>query len=85
MDCLFNRVVGFIPVCTLKLLSLLKSHEQSHNENIYTTWFRKHQAHCCMRCEFDHLRMHPAEAYAFGDFEVIYATDAQGRIADFDF
>ena len=57
------------------------SHEQSHNENIDTTWFRKHLAHSCMRYEFDHLPMHPAEAYASGDFEVVYATDAHGRIA----
>ena len=57
------------------------SHEQSHNENIDTTWFRKHLAHSCMRYEFDHLPMHPAEAYAPGDFEVVYATDAHGRIA----
>ena len=57
------------------------SHEQSHNENIYTTWFRKHLTHSCMRYEFDHLPMHPAEAYASGDFEVVYATDSHGRIA----
>lgn len=57
------------------------SHEQSHNENIDTTWFRKHLAHSCMRYEFDHLPMHPAEAYASGDFEIVYATDAHGRIA----
>ena len=57
------------------------SHEQSHNENIDTTWFRKHLAHSCMRYEFDHLSMHPAEAYASGDFEIVYATDSHGRIA----
>jgi len=56
------------------------SHEQSNNENIQTTWFRKHLAHSCMRYEFDHLPMHPAEAYASGDFEIVYATDSQGRI-----
>jgi hypothetical protein len=57
------------------------SHEQSHNENIETTWFRKHLAHSCMRYEFDNLPMHPAEAYASGDFEIVYVTDQQGRVA----
>jgi len=55
--------------------------EQSPNENIDTTPFRKHLAHSCMRYDFDNLPMHPAEAYASGDFTIVYATDQNDLVA----
>ena len=55
--------------------------EQSPNENIDTTPFRKHLAHSCMRYDFDHLPMHPAEAYASGDFTIVYALDQNDLVA----
>ena len=55
--------------------------EQSPNENIDTTPFRKHLAHSCMRYDFDNLPMHPAEAYASGDFTIVYALDQNDLVA----
>jgi len=55
--------------------------KQSPNENIDTTPYRKHLAHSCMRYEFDHLPMHPAEAYASGDFTIVYALDQNDLVA----
>jgi hypothetical protein len=55
--------------------------EQSPNENIDTTCRRKHLASSCMRYDFEHLPNHPAEAYASGDFLLVYATDQNGKIA----
>ena len=55
--------------------------KQSPNENIDTTPHRKHLAHSCMRYDFDHLPMHPAEAYASGDFTIVYATDQNNLVA----
>ena len=54
---------------------------QSPNENIDTTPHRKHLAHSCMRYDFDHLPMHPAEAYASGDFTIVYALDQNDLVA----
>jgi hypothetical protein len=55
--------------------------KQSPNENIDTTPYRKHLAHSCMRYEFDNLPMHPAEAYASGDFTIVYALDQNDLVA----
>lgn len=55
--------------------------KQSPNENIDTTPHRKHLAHSCMRYDFDNLPMHPAEAYASGDFTIIYALDQNDLVA----
>jgi hypothetical protein len=55
--------------------------EQSPNENIDTTPHRKHLAHSCMRYNFDNLPMHPAEAYASGDFTIVYALDQNDLVA----
>ena len=55
--------------------------KQSPNENIDTTPYRKHLAHSCMRYDFDHLPMHPAEAYASGDFSIVYALDQNDLVA----
>jgi len=60
---------------------LAYSGEQSENENVDTSWGRKHMAHSCMRYEFDHLSTHPVAAYASGDFEIVYTTDQDDRIA----
>ena len=57
------------------------SHEQSPTENIDTTWSRKSSASSCMRYEFDNLSTHPVAAYASGDFEIVYTTDQEDRIA----
>ena len=55
--------------------------EQSENENINTTWARKHMAHSCMRYDFNHLEVHPAEVYASGDFKIIYVLDQDDLVA----
>jgi len=57
------------------------SHEQSNTENIDTTPSRKSIASSCMRYDFDGLPNHPAEAYASGDFTIVYATDQNNRVA----
>lgn len=59
---------------------LAYSGEQSASENIQTTYKRKHMAHSCMRYEFSNLPQHPAEAYASGDFKIIYVLDQDGLV-----
>lgn len=61
--------------------SLAYSGKQSPTENIHTTYNRKSIAHSCMRYDFDNLPVHPATAYASGDFEIVYTTDQNGHIA----
>jgi len=53
---------------------------QSEAENIRTTCWRKHLSSSCMRYDFNDLPMHPAEAYASGDFDIVYVTDEEGLI-----
>ena len=57
------------------------SGEQSPTENIDTTFSRKSLAASCMRYEFDNLPNHPAEAYASGDFTIVYTTDQNNLVA----
>lgn len=59
---------------------LAYSGEQSNSENIQTSYKRKHMSHSCMRYEFSQLPQHPAEAYASGDFKVIYVLDQDGLV-----
>ena len=54
---------------------------QSHTENIQTTFSRKSLACSCMRYDFDHLPIHPVEAYASGDFEIIWTEDQDKNIS----
>lgn len=56
------------------------SGKQADMENPSTTYSRKSLACSCMRYEFDHLSAHPAEAYASGDFKIIYTHDDDERI-----
>ena len=63
-----------------KDFALAYSGEQSVSENMQTTYARKHMAHSCMRYSFDHLPQHPAEAYASGDFKIIYVLDQEGLV-----
>ena len=63
-----------------KDFALAYSGEQSVSENMQTTYARKHMAHSCMRYPFDHLPQHPAEAYASGDFKIIYVLDQEGLV-----
>lgn len=56
------------------------SHTQVAPENLDTGWHKKHSVNSCMRYKFDHMPNHPAEAYASGDFEVIWLEDSDGRI-----
>ena len=56
------------------------SHKQVAPENLNTGWHKKHMVNSCMRYPFDHMPNHPAEAYASGDFEVIWLEDSDGRI-----
>ena len=55
--------------------------DQSPTENIDTCSYRKSSASSCMRYDFDHLPAHPVSAYASGDFEMVYTTDQNDRIA----
>tara|TARA_B100001093_G_scaffold439301_1_gene439159 strand:- start:2815 stop:4395 length:1581 start_codon:yes stop_codon:yes gene_type:complete len=57
------------------------SHTQSEMENPETTWERKSLCCSCMRYEFDNLEAHPAEAYASGEFTIVYLKDSLNRIA----
>ena len=53
---------------------------QAQMENPYTTFSRKSLACSCMRYDFEHLEHHPVEAYASGDFKIIYTEDNNGLI-----
>ena len=55
--------------------------EQSPSENVDTCSYRKSSASSCMRYDFEELPAHPVSAYASGDFEMVYTTDQDGRIA----
>ena len=57
------------------------SWDQSPTENISTCSYRKSSAASCMRYDFDHLPVHPVSAYASGEFEMVYTTDQNDRIA----
>ena len=61
--------------------NLAYSGAQAPMENIDTTWTRKSSASSCMRYDFEHLKCHPAEVYASGDFEIITVFDGDRRIA----
>ncbi len=61
--------------------------EQCRMENPCTTHGRKALANSCMRhesiCHYDtegNLR-HPAEAYASGEFQIVYVTDRHNKVA----
>lgn len=54
---------------------------QCNTENIDTSPSRKSIACSCMRYDFDSLPNHPAEAYASGDFTIVYATDQNNHVA----
>ena len=60
--------------------ALAYSGEQSNSENIQTSYKRKHMSHSCMRYEFSNLPQHPVEAYASGDFKIIYVLDQDGLV-----
>lgn len=60
---------------------LAYSGDQAPMENIDTTWTRKSSSSSCMRYDFEHLKCHPAEVYASGDFEIITVFDSDKRIA----
>lgn len=57
------------------------SHTRAPDANLCTTTYRKSLSCSCMRNEFENLSNHPAEAYASGDFWIVYATDPDGFIA----
>ena len=61
--------------------NLAYSGAQAPMENIDTTWTRKSSSSSCMRYEFEHLKCHPAEVYASGDFEIVTVFDGDRRIA----
>lgn len=59
-------------------------HEQSWYANPRTTASRKCLADSCMRYDFvgdDGFMYHPVEAYASGDFMIVWCEDTEGRIA----
>jgi len=56
------------------------SYEQASYENVDTSWTKKHMANSCMRYQFDHLPKHPAEAYASGEFTVLWLETPTGQI-----
>ena len=57
------------------------SHEHAEMANLYTNMYRKSLANSCLRYDFNHFPYHPAEAYASGDFKIIWVEDKVGRIA----
>lgn len=57
------------------------SYQQSAYGNLTTTTYRKHSANSCMRYDFDSQPNHPTEAYASGDFEMVWLEDEEGKIA----
>ena len=59
------------------------THKQSPYENPRTTSSRKCLADSCMRYDFvrdDGFEYHPVEAYASGDFMIVWTEDDDGRI-----
>jgi hypothetical protein len=58
------------------------THKQSPYENPRTTSHRKCLADSCMRYDFvkDGFSHHPVEAYASGDFMIIWTEDKEGKI-----
>ena len=56
------------------------AHTRAPDQNLATTVAKKMLCTSCMRYEFEHLPNHPAEAYASGEFEIIWLEDRQGRI-----
>ena len=64
-----------------KDFKLAYSGHQAPMENIDTTWTRKSSSSSCMRYEFEHLKCHPAEVYASGDFEIVTVFDGDMRVA----
>ena len=57
------------------------SREHAPYQNPHTTDGRKSLANSCMRYGFDNLPQHPAEAYASGEFKIVYTTDDNDRVA----
>jgi len=60
---------------------LAYSGAQAATDNISTTYTRKSSSSSCMRYDFSHLKCHPVEAYASGDFQIIIVKDSGGFIA----
>ena len=56
------------------------THDQEDYQNPGTTHYRKSLANSCLRYDFDHLECHPAEAYASGDFRIIWVENEHGEI-----
>jgi hypothetical protein len=56
------------------------SHKIAEARNIETTGYYKHISSSCMRHNFEQLPNHPTEAYASGEFSIVYATDSKGFI-----
>ena len=56
------------------------SGEQAPMENVRTTGEHKSLGCSCMRYDFEELPMHPAAAYASGDFKIIYTKDGNGLV-----
>ena len=57
------------------------SHDIEEMQNPYTTSWRKSLANSCMRYSFDQFSHHPAEAYASGDFTIVWVENTEGKIA----
>lgn len=63
------------------------SHTQAPMENPQTTTARKSLSNSCMRYKAENFESsadtdrHPAEAYASGDFKIVWVADQHGRIA----
>ena len=57
------------------------SHSIEDMENPYTTSWRKSLANSCMRYTFEQFSHHPGEAYASGDFTMVWVENEHGQIA----
>lgn len=49
-------------------------------EELDTSWRIKHIANSCMRHDFASQPSHPVEAYASGDFEIVWLENDQGQV-----
>lgn len=49
-------------------------------QNPQTSYARKSLANSCMRHDFSHLKHHPAEAYASGEFEMLWTETPDGLL-----
>ena len=66
--------------CSKEDFTFAYNGDQAPMENIKTTNSHKSMGCSCMRYDFEDLPMHPAAAYASGDFKIIYTKDENNLV-----